>query len=150
MTHNFKTHPELTNSQMQLYYFESPHKQITEDFRAKVVKIHDGDTITLRTDFRDFDFPLRFLDTNAPELNEEGGHESRDWLSDKILNKEVDILIDKKNRVGKWGRLLGSVFFSGMNINKESIVMGQSTSFSNRNEGKLPIMNKELNMSKWF
>ena len=150
MTHNFKTHPELTNSQMQLYYFESPHKQITEDFRAKVVKIHDGDTITLRTDFRDFDFPLRFLDTNAPELNEEGGHESRDWLSDKILNKEVDILIDKKNRVGKWGRLLGSVFFSGMNINKESIVMGQSTSFENRNEGKLPIMNKELNMSKWF
>ena len=32
MAHDFKKWPELRNSQMALYYFESPHRQITEDF----------------------------------------------------------------------------------------------------------------------
>jgi endonuclease YncB( thermonuclease family) len=66
--HNFKDFPELTNAQMSDFYFDSPHKQITADFRALVVKVHDGDTITLRVEWRNFDFPLRFLDINAPEL----------------------------------------------------------------------------------
>ena len=45
MAHDFKQFPELTNSQMVMYYFQSPHKQITEPFEAKVVKVTDGDTI---------------------------------------------------------------------------------------------------------
>lgn len=143
MPHDFNRFPELTNSQMNVYYFESPHKQILEDFRATVVKVHDGDTITLRTDFRDFDFPLRFLNTNAPEMSE-GGQEAKSWLEDKILNEEVEILIDKNQRVGKWGRLLGQVFHRGMNVNEESIRAGKATSFDDREEGMLPDLNKML------
>jgi len=143
MPHDFNRFPELTNSQMNVYYFESPHKQILEDFRATVVKVHDGDTITLRTDFRDFDFPLRFLNTNAPEMSE-GGQEAKSWLEDKILNEEVEILIDKNQRVGKWGRLLGQVFHRGMNVNEESIRAGKATSFDDREEGMLPDLNKIL------
>jgi len=143
MPHDFNRFPELTNSQMNVYYFESPHKQILEDFRATVVKVHDGDTITLRTDFRDFDFPLRFLNTNAPEMSE-GGQEAKSWLEDKILNEEVEILIDKRQRVGKWGRLLGQVFHRGMNVNEESIRAGKATSFDDREEGMLPDLNKML------
>ena len=45
MAHDFKNFPELTNRQMQVYYFESPHKQVTEDFRGRVIKVTDGDTI---------------------------------------------------------------------------------------------------------
>ena len=37
MVHDFKAFPELTNSQMDLYYWDSPHKQITDDFDAVVV-----------------------------------------------------------------------------------------------------------------
>jgi len=51
MAHDFKKFPELTNNQMQIYYFESPHKQITEDFKARVVDVHDGDTIKVEVDF---------------------------------------------------------------------------------------------------
>ena len=32
MPHDFINYPELTNNQMNFYYFESPHKQITENF----------------------------------------------------------------------------------------------------------------------
>jgi len=73
MAHDFKRFPELTNRQMNLYYFESPHKQITQDFVAKVVKVTDGDTIRVKWEDRDFDFPIRFIDIAAPELDEIGG-----------------------------------------------------------------------------
>lgn len=137
MPHDFKRFPELANSQMDFYYWSSPHKQIVADFRAKVVKVHDGDTITLRTNFRDFDFPLRFLDTNAPELSEEKGRDVQQWLESILLNQDVDILIDPKQRVGKWGRLLGTVIHQGIDINQLSIMMGHATTFEARKEGKI-------------
>ena len=79
--HDFKTFPELTNSQMQIYYFQSPHKQIIEPFMAKVVKVTDGDTIRVLWDERDFTFPVRFAELAAPELDERGGPESQSWGS---------------------------------------------------------------------
>lgn len=150
MVHDFKKFPELTNNQMQIYYFESPHKQIVEDFRGEVVRVTDGDTITLRVDFRDFDFPLRFLDTNAPELNEDGGLESKEWLAQQIEGKEVEVKMNRKNRVGRFGRLLGKILFRGVDMNDESIRTGHALPFERRKEGQLPDLNKELNLSKWF
>ena len=73
---------------MGLYYFDSPHRQIAEDFFARVVKVTDGDTIRVKTDFRDFTFPIRFSNILAAELDEKGGIESKRWLSGQILNKE--------------------------------------------------------------
>ncbi len=78
--HDFKRFPELTNSQMQIYYFESPHKQITEPFMAKVVKVTDGDTIRVTWAERDFNFPIRMAEIAAPELDERGGLDSQKFL----------------------------------------------------------------------
>ena len=145
MPHDFKKFPELANSQMAEFYFESPHKQIVENFLAKVVKVHDGDTITLEVDFRDFVFPLRLLNIDAPEMKDgEPGRESRDWLKDMILNEEVEIIMDRKQRVGKWGRLLGKVFFNGMDIGQESMMTGHSEEFGARKLGMIPDINKQL------
>ena len=129
MAHDFKLFPELTNSQMDIFYWQSPHKQIVEDFMAKVVKVTDGDTIRVETSFRDFSFPIRFINTAAPELDEEGGLASQEWLSRQILGQEVEILINEKNRVEKWGRLLGEILFRGTNINEESINTGHAVIF---------------------
>ena len=146
---NFIEFPELPNSQMQLYYFQSPHKQILEDFRAKVIRVIDGDTVILRTNFRNFDFPLRMLGIDAPEINE-GGEESKRWLENIILNKEVDILMDEKQRVGKWGRLLVVIMSQGMNINEEAIRDFKAIKFEKQNEFELPDINKELDINKWL
>ena len=137
MDHDFKAFPELTDSQMSQIYFESPHKQIFEDFSAEVVKVHDGDTITLRWRDRDFDFPLRFINIAAPELKEDGGKESQEWLESMLLGKEVDIKINPQNRVEKWGRLLGNVVMGGIDIGEMSVINNQSVPWEQRKEGKV-------------
>ncbi len=130
MAHDFKQFPELTNSQMAFYYFDSPHQQITEDFWAKVVKVTDGDTIRVSVDFRDFDFPIRFSNILAAELNEEGGKESQSWLEKQILGEEIEIIVNPKNRVGKWGRLLGQIRHLGFDMGELSIQNNKSTNLT--------------------
>ena len=130
MTHDFKAFPELTNSQMQLYYFDSPHKQILESFNGKVVKITDGDTIHVKWSEREKPVVVRFIDTQAPEMDMPGGKESRSWLEEQIMNEEVDIIIKPKLRVGKWGRIIGRIIFMGMDINRMSLESGHAVPFT--------------------
>jgi len=136
MPHNFKRFPELTNSQMALYYFDSPHKQIFESFKARVVDVHDGDTIKVSWQERDFDFPIRFANIAAPELNENGGLASQKWLSKEILGEEVQIIINPNNRVGKWGRLIGEIIHGGISINMQSVDAGYSVKWKDRGQIK--------------
>ena len=131
MAHDFKAFPELTNSQMNIYYFDSPHRQITEPFNAKVVKVSDGDTIRVRWDERDFDFPVRLSELAAPEMNEMGGVEAQRWMSRQILGKEVEI-VPSRLRVEKWGRLLAAVWFEGLNMAEELRREGLAISWAER------------------
>ena len=128
MAHDFKKFPELTNGQMAIYYWDSPHKQIMEDFTAKVVKVTDGDTIRVTTDFRDFDFPIRMSIIDAPEIKT-GGIESRNWLKNEILGEEITVKINPYARIGKFGRLLGEINHMGRNINQMSLDAGMSEVF---------------------
>lgn len=147
--HDFKKFPELTENQMDFYYFDSPHKQITGDIFAKVVDVHDGDTIRVRWSERNFDFPVRFINIAAPEMEETGGKESQRWLESRILNKEVLIIINPKRRVERWGRLLGKVVSGGIDVGEESINNGMSKRFGDFAEGSIPDFMEELNAAKF-
>ena len=147
--HDYKKFPELTNTQLQEFQFTSPHKQITEDFEAHVVKVHDGDTITLRTTFRDFDFPLRFKDIDAPEMNA-GGEIARDWLIEQIEGQDVQIKIDRKTRVGKYGRLLGKVISKGLDMGEAEIRLGYAVKFGSKLEYSPPPVDKIFRLNQWF
>lgn len=149
MVHDFKAFPELTNSQLELFRFESPHVQIEDDFEAEVTKVHDGDTVTLRTNFRDFDFPLRFLDIDAPELSV-GGALTRDWLANRVLGKRVTVLIDRENRVGRYGRLLGRILHGGSDVGEEELRLGLASTFAMRREGQLVPLDKIFSLRQWF
>jgi micrococcal nuclease len=144
MAHDFKNFPELTNRQMQIYYFESPHKQILEDFKARVIKVIDGDTIRVQWDGRNFNFPIRFLNTAAPELDERGGLASQRFLENFLLNEEVDIVIDPNNRVEKWGRLLATIFIDGINVNQATIDAGYAVLWENRDKNQFVSIDKQL------
>lgn len=152
-THDFKNFPELRNNQMGEFYFDSPHRQITESFTAKVVKVIDGDTIRVKWSERDFDFPVRIIRLAAAEItkgkNEEGGTQSQKWLSDQILGKEVTIMVDKKERVEKWGRLLGAIIYQGVDIGEESIRSGMSVAYKDRKGGAIIDFNKMLDKVKF-
>ena len=147
--HDYVNFPELTKKQLETLQFTSPHKQIVEDFEAEVVKVSDGDTIRLQTDFRDFTFPLRFLGTDAPELNE-GGQEAKEWLTQRLENKKVSILININNRVGKFGRLLGRVVHGGMDVGDEMLTLGLVTTFEDRRADQLPNLSKMFDLKQWF
>lgn len=149
MPHDFKNYPELTNQQMQELQFQSPHKQITEDFFATVVKVHDGDTITLRTSFRNFDFPIRFANIDAPELKD-GGSVTADWVRALLENKEVWIMIDIENRVDKWGRLLGRVVYNGLDVGEQEIYLGLAKPYGKQKEGEVPQSYKYLELKRWL
>lgn len=149
LVHDFVKYPELSNSQMQVYQFSSPHKQITEDFMAEVVKVHDGDTITVNCDFRDFSFPVRLLDIDAREMSE-GGLEAREWLKERILGKEVSVLINPVMRVGKYGRLLGKVFCGGLDVGQEMLSLGLVKLFGSKSEGLVPDINKTFRLGLWL
>ena len=142
-THDFKRFPELTNAQMGLYYFDSPHKQIGEDFFAKVVKVSDGDTIRVETDFRDFSFPIRFSNILAAELDEKGGKESQSWLEDQILGEEVEIILHPK-RVEKWGRLLAQVRHKGFDMGELSIQNNKSIGLDEERPEIIELIIKEF------
>lgn len=121
MTHDFKLFPELTNNQMQFYYFDSPHKQITEDFFAKVVKVTDGDTIRVEWLERDFDFPIRLARIQAAEIDTIDGRRSQKFLEKELLGEEVLVQINPRNRTGKWGRIIGDIIHAGSNVNDMSM-----------------------------
>ena len=135
--HDFDRFPELTNNQLNDFEFVSPHVQIKESFDAKVVKVVDGDTIRVFTSFRDFDFPVRLLDIDSPELNE-GGEEAKEWLRKKLLGESVHVEVDIENRVDKYGRLLGRVFYNGLDVGQEQIYLGYAVPFGSRSEGRVP------------
>lgn len=147
--HDFKQYPELSNADLETMRFISPHPQYDSDFIATVVKVHDGDTISLTTPERDFVFPLRFSDIDAPELNQ-GGEVARDWLKAKLEGQTVEIKIDRKNRVEKYGRLLGRVFFRGINISDEEMHLGLAKKYGFKLEGEIPQQDKVFSLKQWF
>ena len=103
---------------------------ITSDFFGEVVKITDGDTIHVKWDEREKPVVVRFIDTDAPELDEEGGLESAAWLKEQIFGEYVQIGIEPKLRVGKWGRIIGRVIHLGIDINSMSMQLGFARKFS--------------------
>jgi micrococcal nuclease len=99
-------------------------------YKAFVVSIFDGDTITVNIDLG-FDVwlkeqKIRLQGINAPEVRGEQrtqGIKSRNRLIELILNKEVIIetVKDKKEKFGRW---LGKVYFNSELINEKLVQEG--------------------------
>jgi len=93
------------------------------EYPSKVINVYDGDTITLEVNLG-FDIikteKIRLYGINAPELRgaeREEGLKSRDALRKKILNKEVRLETLPKDKKGKYGRTIGTIWIGDENIN---------------------------------
>jgi micrococcal nuclease len=94
------------------------------EYNAHVVKVYDGDTITV-----DIDLGLgvwlrgqkvRLAGINTPELrgdSREYGIASRDALRELILDKDVRIKT-YKDKQGKYGRWIADVYFHNVFVNE--------------------------------
>ena len=90
------------------------------EYKAKVIKVYDGDTITVNIDLG-FKISvienLRLLRINTPEIRGEErelGLISRDKLRGLILGRDV-IIKTSKDKKGKYGRYLGEVLIENDN-----------------------------------
>ena len=86
-------------------------------YKAFVVKVYDGDTITVLTNVGfniNIKMKLRLSLIDTPELRgeeREAGLVARDALREKILNKTVYIKTEK-DKTGKYGRYLATIYIS--------------------------------------
>lgn len=105
-------------------------------YKALVTKVYDGDTITVDIDlgmgiwFRGQ--KIRLEGINTPEIRgeeREHGLVSRNWLRNKILNKEI-IIRTTKDKKGKYGRWIGEIWFNNEgvfeNINSLLVSLGMA------------------------
>lgn len=99
-------------------------------YKAKVLSIYDGDTITVLIQLGfdiSFQAKLRLYGINTPEIrtrNKEEklkGIEARNFLAELIENKEVIIETTKQE---KYGRYLATIFLGRINVNKLLIKKG--------------------------
>jgi len=105
------------------------------NYKAKVLDIYDGDTMTVEIDLGftiKFTAKLRLLGIDTPEIRSKDqtekalAYEARDYLRNLLLNKEVTINTTKK---GKYGRYLATIFYNNININDELLRLGYAKKY---------------------
>ena len=80
---------------------ESPRKTANAPsgsfYLAKVTRVADGDTITVRN--RDgATHKIRMHAVDSPELKQAGGEQSKAWLTQQVMNKNVKIVVNNTDR----------------------------------------------------
>ena len=76
-----------------------------DQYEGRVIKVIDGDTIWVKTNNKHIKIRLSYID--APELKQTYGVRSKDFLTNLILDKNVQINANKKDR---YNRHLGEVY----------------------------------------
>ena len=87
---------------------------------GKVIKVSDGDTITLLTDDK-VSHKVRLNDIDAPEKKQPFGSRSRDNLASYIAGETVTVKYKSKDR---YGRVLGTIYFDNLDINLQQVKNG--------------------------
>jgi micrococcal nuclease len=90
-----------------------------------IINVIDGDTVHLLNQNHD-KLKVRLLNIDAPELDQSYGRESKMILERFILNKNVTVIWNKKDR---YKRLLGVIFIDGVDFNLEMIKAGAAWHF---------------------
>ncbi len=83
------------------------------NLEGKVVRIADGDTITVLVDR--VQIRIRLSEIDAPERGQGFSQRSRQALADLVFGKEVKIVTHGKDR---YGRVIGDVLVGGKLVNE--------------------------------
>lgn len=101
-------------------------------YKAKIIDVYDGDTVTALVDLGFLSFremKLRLYGIDTPELRgaeKIEGRKVRDIVREMILHKEVTIN-SYKDKQGKYGRYLATIILEdGLNINEWLVENGHA------------------------
>ena len=76
-----------------------------DQYQGRVIKVIDGDTVWVKSSNKHIKIRLSYID--APELKQTYGIRSKNFLIELVLNKEVQINTNKKDR---YNRHLGELY----------------------------------------
>ena len=103
---------------------------------GKVIKVYDGDTITIASkpykNYPVYRFSVRLNGIDTPELKTQNENEkkhaiiARDALHERIFGKYVEL---KNVKFEKYGRLLADVYLDGENLNDWLILNNFATKY---------------------
>jgi len=91
------------------------------DFIGRVVRVHDGDTLTVLVDHTQV--RVRLTDIDAPELGQAFGKRSRQSLADMCAGQVAQVADRGKDR---YKRTLGQVNCRGLDANTEQVRRGMA------------------------
>src|SRR5271157_485944 len=94
------------------------------NLEGKVVRIADGDTITVLVDRKQV--KVRLSDIDAPERGQDFSQRSRQALADLVFAKEVRIVTHGRDR---YGRVIGDVIVGGKLVNEIMVGQGWAWNF---------------------
>lgn len=107
----------------QTYPKVSPPRTNKSDvLTGRVVRIADGDTITL-LDSTNAQHRIRLQGIDAPESHQDFGAQSKKSLSDMIFDKDVNAICDKTDQ---YGRQVCKIVFDDKDINLEQVKAGMA------------------------
>ena len=87
-------------------------------YQATVVAVHDGDTITVRSDITT---KIRLFGIDAPELKQPHGQASKQALSGLVFGKTVTVTPANKDR---YGRTVAQIKADGVDVNNKMVELG--------------------------
>jgi endonuclease YncB( thermonuclease family) len=96
-----------------------------EIIKGRVVRVYDGDTVTLLTDSRK-QIKIRLAQIDAPESDQAFGQASRQSLSGMVLNKRVSIAVET---IDTNGRTVGTIYSDGLDVNREQVRLGMAWAY---------------------
>ena len=122
---------------------------VSEEYTVKYIS--DGDTITVTNNKTNKKVKVRLFGIDAPEKTQEYGLESKEYLVSLIKDK---VIIIKGKTYDKYGRLLGTIYIDGINVNEMMVQTGNAwwyESFDSKNSKvrDLQIKAKEGKLGLW-
>jgi micrococcal nuclease len=106
-------------------------------YRARVRSVYDGDTIRVDVDLGfgiwAQDTALRLLGLNAPEVRgseREAGLAVRDALLRRIPVGSEIMIVTKKDKTEKYGRMLATLWHDGENLNDWLLAEGHAVPYA--------------------
>lgn len=99
-------------------------------FTVRCIGVHDGDTITILTT-ENQQLKIRLNGIDAPELHQDFGQRSRQYLAAMVFGKTIEIL---SINIDIYGRTLAIILFDNENVNYKMVAAGMAwhyTKYSN-------------------
>lgn len=107
---------------LPLTLLQAQAPQAAAGVRGKVVRVHDGDTVTILTPDKT-EIKIRLLGIDAPEAGQPYGSAAKKSLSSLVFGREAHL---HATGTDKYGRTLGQLHVGDVWVNHEQILRGMA------------------------